>query len=297
MKTQQGRLLSIRRAARAFWSGARRSLAFWLSAIAVGAALGALLATRTGLLGQDRAWARIRETGVWRVGMDPSFPPFENLDVATGRPVGFDVDLAQAIADSWGVRVEFVGVGFDQLLDAVAAQRVDSAISALPVMPHRTREVRFSDSYIEAGMVLAVATARSAPLAASGQEEPATALAGRRVAVEWGSEGDALARAMQTQTQGAIELVLRNSGEAALAAVVAGEADAAIVDAISLALYNRAAKQLRIFGPPLRSDPYAVIVPADAPELLNRTNAALAELRRNGVLAELKARWLEADAP
>ena len=50
------------------------------------------------LRGRDATWARIQETGVWRVGMDPSFPPFENLDAADAAPAGFDVDLADAIA-------------------------------------------------------------------------------------------------------------------------------------------------------------------------------------------------------
>lgn len=263
--------------------------------------LGMLLA-RSGILGRDRTWTRIQETGVWRVGMDPSFPPFENLDATTGRPVGFDVDLAQAIAEHWGVRVEFIGVGFDQLLDAVAAHRIDSALSALPIMPHRTREVRFSEPYIEAGLVLAASSEKAAEFAAASRRAEGGAwlgevLAGRRLAVEWGSEGDALVRAAQAQAGSPVQLVLRDSAEAALAAVAAAEADAAIVDAISLALFNRAGGRLTIVGPPLRSDPYAIVVPADAPDLLRQVNAALAALRADGSLAGLKARWLTAEAP
>ncbi len=263
----------------------------------------ASFATRSALLGRDRTWAHIEESGVWRVGMDPSFPPFENLDPAIGRPVGFDVDLADAIAARWGVRVEFVGAGFDQLLDAVAAYRVDSAISALPVMPHRTREVRFSDPYIEAGVVLAAPLESSllTALKSPGRGDPvagvAAALAGRRLAAEWGSEGDALARVVQAQAPGGLQLVLRDSTDSALGAVVAGEADAAIVDAVSLALFNRGGKRLAAVGQPLRSDPYAIVVPIGAPDLLNHLNEALIALRADGTLEQIKARWLEAGAP
>ena len=52
------------------------------------------------------------------MAMDASFPPFEDLDEA-GQPVGFDVDLAQAIAARWGVQLQIEGVGFDGLVDAV----------------------------------------------------------------------------------------------------------------------------------------------------------------------------------
>jgi polar amino acid transport system substrate-binding protein len=272
--------------------------------LGIAAVVLASLGTRSVLLGRDRVWTRIQETGVWRVGMDPSFPPFENFDSATGKPAGFDVDLAEAIAGRWGVRVEFVGVGFDQLLDAVAAHRVDSAISALPIVQHRTREMRFSDPYIEAGMVLAApvdGVLRQALEAAAGRSEPtaglAAALTGKRLAAEWGSEGDALARALQAQAAGNLQLVLRDSTENALGAVVAGEADVAIVDAISLALFNRAGKRLAAVGAPLRSDPYAIVVPVDAPDLLNRVNEALTGLRVDGSLDEIKARWLAVDAP
>ena len=240
----------------------RRSAAAWLL-LGLVVAVTAWLLTRALLGKQDATWTRIRETGVWRVGMDPSFPPFEDLDPATQRPVGFDVDLAQAIAAHWGVRVELAGVGFDQLIDAVAAHRVDSAISAHPVIPHRAKDVAFSPPYFDAGVLLAVPA--GSPLA--GPSDPSTgselalnavkgqALAGKRIAAEWGSEGDAQARLIQRQTGGRATLALRPSADAALAAVVAGEADAAVVDAVSLALFNRGGAALVAVGEPLRAIP------------------------------------------
>jgi ABC-type amino acid transport substrate-binding protein len=267
----------------------------------LGLLIGAMLLRRSVLGGGDRIWARIQQTGVWRVGMDPSFPPFENLDATTGVPAGFDVDLARVIAARWGVRAEFVGVGFDQLMDAVVANRVDSAISALPIAQQRTQEMRFSEPYIEAGMVLAVPeTSRfrsSLETAADGDRvqpmaEVARSLAGLRVAAEWGSEGDALARRLQTQVNGDLRLVLRNSTDDALRAVLGGEADAAIVDAIGLALFASDGESLVTVGQPLRSDPYAIVVPKQSPELLRQVNEALVALRDDGTLAEIKARWL-----
>jgi ABC-type amino acid transport substrate-binding protein len=243
------------------------------------------LTTRAVLADRDPTWEHIRKSGVWRVGMDPSFPPFENLDGATQLPVGLDVDLANAIADRWGVSAEIVGVGFDELLDAVTAYRVDSAISALPVVEHRTREVSFSTPYVEAGILLV------APL------ENAIAkpddLAGRRLAAEWGGAGDAQARALQRQLDGKLTLVLRETSEAALQAVLDGEADAAAVDAVSLALFEAGKGRLAPIGEPLQSEPYVIVVPAHAPKLLAAINATLADLDADGTLAEIKARWLE----
>jgi ABC-type amino acid transport substrate-binding protein len=239
---------------------------------------GRLLAER------DATWARIRQTGAWRVGMDPSFPPFETLDAATGQPVGFDVDLARAIAERWGVRVELIAVGFDQLVDAVAIHRVDSAVSALPVMEHRAREVAFSAPYFEAGIFLVAAAGGTI-----GRPED---LAGKRIAVEWGSEGDAQARLLGRRLNGALRLALRETAADALAAVLAGDADAAVVDAISLALFDGPGRRLTAVGEPLRRDPYVILMPADAPWLRQAVNEALADFQADGTLARLRARWL-----
>ena len=256
----------------------------WLAIVTLVLVAALLIAIRAGVFRDaDAAWLRVQETGVWRVGMDPSFPPFESLDAA-GRPVGFDVDLAEAIAAHWGVRVAIGGIGFDQLIDAVAAQQVDSALSALPRFPERAKEVSFSSPYVEAGIVIAVP--------AGSDIGRADDLSGRKVAAEWGSAGDAEARGLRARLSGGLELVLRESGELALGAVLSGEADAAVVDAISLALFDPAGEQLMSVGPPLRPDPYVAIVPADAPDLLGHVNEALAALETDGVLPALRARWL-----
>lgn len=262
---------------------ADRKRAGWIG-LAVVAVLAAALLLRFEISGRDAAWARIQQTGVWRVGMDPSFPPFENLDAVTGRPAGFDVDLAEAIAAAWGVRVEIVSIGFDQLVDAVEAKRVDSALSALPVFEERARDVSFSRPYFEAGLVLAAPPAALIRLPDD--------LAGQRVAAEWGSAGDAEARALNRRLAGGVTLVLRDSVDQALDAVLAGDAEAALVDAVDLALYDRGRGRLAAVGKPVQSDPYVIVAPVDAPKLLAALNETLAQLDANGTLAQIQARWL-----
>jgi polar amino acid transport system substrate-binding protein len=254
---------------------------FWL---ALGLAAAALLAGILLWMRRDSTSARIRESGIWRVAMDPSFPPFESIDPSTGRPAGLDVDLVNAIAARWEVRAEIVSIGFDELVDAVAARRVDSAVSALPVFDWRTQEVSFSSPYIDAGVVLAIP--RGSPI--RGPDD----LAGSRVAAEWGSESDAQARELQARLEGNLELVLRESADAALQAVAGGEAEAAVTDAISLALYNRRGGDLVALDQPLRSDPYVVVVPKGSPLLLAELNRTLEALEADGTLALLRAKWL-----
>lgn len=257
-----------------------------LAASGVVAALAALALILWLTVGQprDQVWERIQASGVWRVGMDPSFPPFESLDAA-GQPVGFDVDLARAIADRWGVGVQFEGVGFDGLVDAVWAGRIDTALSALPLQPQFSQDVAFSRPYFEAGLVLATAPER---VDLAGLDD----LAGLRIAVEWGSEGDLQARAAQRRLAGVTVLAQETAGQA-LQAVADRQADAALVDRVS-ALRFAAAGLVRIAGQAVTPDPYVVVMPRRASVLQQQVDEALQALAAEGVLAELEARWLAA---
>ena len=261
------------------WSD-RRALV--VAALALLAVLAAVLLWHTVRRGEDEVWARIQRSGVWRVGMDPSFPPFESLD-GEGQPIGYDVDLARAIAARWGVEVSFEGIGFDGLVAALWAHKADSVISALPVDPRLTRDVAYSIPYFEAGLLLVVA---------EGTTDIASPddLAGRRLAVEWGSEGDVQGRELRRRLEG-LTLLPFPLPQDALAAVVAGEADAALTDAISLRQFQREHGGLRAVGPPVVSVPYVVAMPRQAPKLLAAVNEALAALQEEGTLARLEEKW------
>ena len=84
----------------------------------------------SGCTGRAQTLDRILADGVIRVGLDPTFPPFENGD---GGLHGIDVDLANAIGRELGVEVEFVLFGYDGLYDALLIERCDILLSALIV--------------------------------------------------------------------------------------------------------------------------------------------------------------------
>lgn len=233
---------------------------------------------------RDPFWERIQATGRWRVAMDASFPPFEDLNEA-GQPVGFDVDLAQAIAARWGVQVQIEGVGFDGLVDAVQASRVDTAISALPYQPQLTQDVAFSQPYFEAGLVL---------VASAGNETVQTVddLAGRRLAVEWGSEGDVQARALRRRYPD-LQILPNETAQDALQAVADGRADAALVDRITALQATGAMNNaIRIAPQVVVSDPYVVVLPRKAPMLQEQVREALQAIEADGTLDTLTNKWL-----
>jgi ABC-type amino acid transport substrate-binding protein len=250
--------------------------------LALGAEQGANVAGQ----GLDPVWAQAQARGTLRVAIDFGFYPFTWME--NGAPAGYDVDLARAVAAKLGLGVEFVPSGLDAIYDDLAAGRADMAASALPYAPEQGWRASFSSFYFNAGQVLVV-------LDGSAIDGP-DALAGRRVAVPLGSDADTQARRMLASGAGFVLRAEYDTPADALAAVRAGDTDAAIVDNAS-ALIDLRRPGLRLVEPALTLEPYVLAFSLQAFELRERVNRALDELRREGFFDELGRRWFVAAAP
>jgi ABC-type amino acid transport substrate-binding protein len=231
----------------------------------------------------DDTWTRIQTERVLRIGIDPSSPPFI-VDDGKGKLSGFDVALAKELASKWGVNIQYVYTGYDGLYDALNAKQFDLILSALPYNPFKTQDVFFSHAYFNGGPVL---IARGDDMTTTGLES----LRGKTIAVELGSNGDAVARKWQKRYS--FSLLQYNSAGEALRALQKGEANAAIVDPIAFYDFQRAeadtgAVKWRIVGKPLTDENYIIAVRRDSPTLLREINAVIDGLRMEGKLEELQ---------
>lgn len=233
--------------------------------------------------GDDEVWARIQREGVLRVAMDASYPPFEVEDGGVFR--GYDVDLAQEIGRRLGLEVRFLNVGFDGLYDALQAGRCDVIISGLPYDPQRTHVAAFTGGYFNAGQVL---VARRDDV---GIQEAAD-LAGRLVAVEMGAQAHQEALRLRDRERIDLTIVTAQSAEEAFDLLQAGQADAAIADAITARMALRARQELAIRGPHLTDESFVIAVRRGSPRLFAAVKGALDSLRGEGWLEELADRWL-----
>ena len=257
---------------------ARHSL--WLFVLAL------LLLPALGCRSNSDTWQRIEKQGVLRVGLDPTYPPFEIADESGVS--GLDVDLANALADELGLRTEYVYFGYDGLYDALATEQVDVLISALAITPGRTRDFAYSEPYFNAGEVL-ITTAENDGI--SGMAD----LGSHVLAVELGAQGHVEGSQWAKRVSG---LTIRpySSADEALSAVAAGEADAALVDHIGgrlfLAKQKDAQIPLRLISPPVTVEPYAVVARIEDEMLLKKIDEALESLTSSGRLDLIIQHWL-----
>jgi ABC-type amino acid transport substrate-binding protein len=92
----------------------------------------------------DSVWANIQKTGTIKVGTDPSWPPYEQLDNTTNKIVGFEVDLTNAVAAQLGLNVEWQSVSFDNIITSVKQNKLDMGVSGFSITADRLKEVSFT---------------------------------------------------------------------------------------------------------------------------------------------------------
>lgn len=233
----------------------------------------------------DDTWEHVTESGLLRVGMDASFPPFEYI-APDGTPAGFDVELARELGKRLQLEVQIIAnIPYDGLYDALAIGRVDVVISALVVNPQRTADFAYSAPYFDAGQVLVF------PIPPKAMSAGMADLAGQRLAVEFGSPGDQEARKWMQRVPG-LEVLHYNTAGEALEALKRGEADAALVDHVTAMSTCADGSGFFIVDRPVVSVPYAVAVRLQSRQLLRAVNQALAGMQADGTLERLTARWL-----
>lgn len=228
----------------------------------------------------DPILAAARERGTLRVAVDVGFRPF--TDQVNHELVGYDIELARALAARLGLQAEFIPTGFDGLYDTLTSGRADVIISALVYAPEQGFRARFSQPYFDVGQVLVVANAG----AVTGLND----LAGQRVGVALGSDADALARSL-APSLGFILDASYDEPSAALAELQAGRLAAVITDNVTALSAVQTTPELRLVLA-LSSEPLVIGLARPAFQLEAELNRALADLRREGLFEELSRRWM-----
>jgi polar amino acid transport system substrate-binding protein len=229
--------------------------------------------------------AQILSSGKLRVAVSADRAPL-NFANASGEIVGFEVDIVKALATAMGLELSLERVPFAELLASVESGRADLAISGLTMTPERNARVAFAGPYFVSGMSV---LSRSTEI--SGVQDPETLdVAGRRYAAVSGSTSEHFIRDFLPSAQ----LVTVGDYDEGVQAVIGGKADALFADylACAVAVWSHPEAGLSMPSTPFTVEPLGIVVPPDAPLLLNLVENYLATLDYTGLLASYRAKWL-----
>jgi len=214
------------------------------------------------------------------VGSDTTFAPFEFTDSASGKYVGFDVDLINALAQEAGYELDFRSIAFDGLIPALQTNQIDAAISAMTITDDRKKVVNFTDSYYKSGLIVAVQ-------AKNNDIKGFDDLKGKKIAVQSGTTG-----ALQAEKIPNAKITYFTNTDQALLELKNGAVDAVINDyPVSAYFVKQGNNDVKLVGDMLSAEDYGIAVPKEKKEVLDKLNAALKKLKENGKYNELYKKW------
>ncbi|MGE8510820.1 MAG: transporter substrate-binding domain-containing protein, partial [Paraburkholderia terricola] len=89
---------------------------------------------------------QVKQRGTLRVGLEGTFPPF-NSKAPSGELVGYDVDIARAVAAKLGVKPEFVTTEWSGIIAGLQAGKFDVIVNQVGITDPRKQALDFSPAY------------------------------------------------------------------------------------------------------------------------------------------------------
>jgi His/Glu/Gln/Arg/opine family amino acid ABC transporter permease subunit len=222
-------------------------------------------------------------SGVLRVGTEGVYPPFSYHDPATGQLTGYDVDVARAVGDKLGVKVEFVETPWDSIFAALRANRFDVIANEVMITPERRSNYGLSKPYsVSEGVIVTRANDTSIT--------SLTDLRGKVAAESMTTNWAQLAR----DTGAKVEPV--EGFTQAIKLLNQGRVDAVLNDSIADYAYLAQTNDtsIKIAAQTGQKSEQALAVRKDN-GLLPDLNQALDQLRSDGTLATISQKYLRAN--
>lgn len=223
------------------------------------------------------------EDGKLTVVAELGFAPFEYMDEKTGEPVGFDVDVINAVAEKMGLTASYLpNQKFDTLVPIIKqGGKADVSIAAVTITDERMESVDFSEPYLDSNQAIVVA---------KGSSETKETLndASKQVVCQGGTTGDEW---IGENLPDAVRVPV-DDVTAALTGVQTGLYQAMVVDLpVASYMLSQSFSDLEIVKEIPTGEQYGIAVSKDNPELTQAVNKALEDMKSDGTMKEIETKW------
>lgn len=224
-------------------------------------------------------------SGKLTMATEATFPPYEYYD--GDAIVGIDVEVAQAIAAKLGMELEVTDIAFDSIIPGVQTGKYDMGMAGMTVTDERKEQVNFSDSYATGVQVVIVkddsAIASVDDLFADG--------ANTVVGTQAGTTGFIYATSdIEDAGLGTVKSFGKTTD--AVEALKNGQVDCVILDNEPAKALVAANEGLHILDTEYAVEDYAIAIAKENTDLLDKVNAALAELKDDGTLQSIVDKYI-----
>jgi polar amino acid transport system substrate-binding protein len=253
--------------------------------------------------GGDDLLAQIQTDGEIVVSTDPAYPPQSELNPTTNEYEGFDIDVANEIAERLGVTVRWETPAWESIVSGSWQDRWDMSVGSMTITEERAAVLDFAPAYYYTPASVAVHVDNTTI------NNTETDLDGKRIGVCGGCTYDFFLQktlAIPGYTFNFIiddaEIVTYDTDSTALADLSIGDGDRLDAAISSLTTIEGAiadGSPLRIVGDPVFYEPLAVAFDKsstlDGASLVQRVTEIVEEMHSDGTLSELSIKWYGVD--
>lgn len=207
------------------------------------------------------------------------FPPYEYYD--GDKVVGIDAEFAAAIAEKLGMELKIEDMAFDSIIPAVQGGKADMGVAGMTVDEDRKTQVDFTDTYYTGRQVIIVKEDSTI----AGPDD----LAGKKIGVQQGTTGDIYT----TDDYGDENIERFNKGMEAVQALQQGKVDAVVIDDQPAKTFVKENEGLKILETEYVEEEYAIALKKGNNELLEKVNKAIKELKEDGTLDKIIAKYIK----
>lgn len=216
-----------------------------------------------------------------------TFPPYEYVDGEECK--GIDIEIAQAIADAMGKKLEVDDIDFDSIIPAITTGKADMALAGMTVTDERKENVDFSDSYATGVQVIIVPEDSDI----TGPDDLAN---DKMIGVQQGTTGHIYCS--DTPEKGGFgedHVTAYPNGASAIQALQTGKVDAVVIDNEPAKAFVAENPGLKILDTEYVTEDYAIAVKKGNTELLDQINETLAKLKADGKLQSIIDKYIKAE--
>ncbi|MDR2097982.1 MAG: amino acid ABC transporter substrate-binding protein [Spirochaetaceae bacterium] len=227
---------------------------------------------------------RIKAAGELVIGIEGTYPPYTYHDAGTNKLIGYDVEVAEAVAAKLGVKPRFVESKWDSLVIGLDSGHWDAVINQVGVTKERKEKYDFSIAYTYTHGVVIVREDNDS--IKSFEDLNGKSLA-QTITSNWAQLGE---------RYGA-KIIGTDGFNESVQLVIDKRADATINDDVTFADYRKEHPEspTKIVATSTDVTESAVAIAKNQKELLEAINKALTELSADGTLTRLSLKYLNLD--
>jgi cystine transport system substrate-binding protein len=228
---------------------------------------------------------QVKARGTLRIGLEGTFPPFNSKDAKTGELVGFDVDIAKAVAAKLGVKPEFVTTEWSGIIAGLQAGKFDVIVNQVGVTDARKQVLDFSPPYTYSGAELIQRKNDDR------QFKSLEDLKGHKLGVGLGTNYMDMAKSVA-----GIDVKTYPGAPEYLRDLAANRLDAALNDRLMVAyLLKQSDLPLRAGAMVGTGNPSAIPFKKGNPKFAKAIDEAMGQLEADGTFAKISDKWFGID--